>query len=144
MCLEPNFFGVASGGSRCKHFAMLKRGFKEALDATVRQASMEMSHWAATNLHWNFCDSLVCSAVGSGSRLCSQSFSYSAISTLLQRCSKGDVALQNVRRWFCSFIELLHLCHPGWAEVQSELTRHLPQLRCLYKMFGHSLLLPIL
>lgn len=98
---------------------------------------MEISHWAATNLRWNFHDSLVCSAVGSGSRL-------SVIATQLQRCSKEDVALQKMKCWFCSFIELLHLCCPGWAEVQSELTRHLPQPRCLYKVFGHSLLLPIL
>lgn len=124
MCLEPNFLGVAPGGSRCKHFAMLKRGFKEALDTTMRQASMEMSHWAATNLHWNFRDSLVCSAVGSGSRLCSQSFSCSAISTLLQRWARGMLLY---KRWDVGFAPSLsssicailggQRCSQSWPDI---------------------------
>lgn len=124
---------------------MLKSAFKEAFrhNCETSQYGSEplSSHKFLLKLQWQ---SGIFSCGLRVQALCSQSFSYSVIATGLQRCSKGDVALQKVGCWFCSFIELLHLCCPGWAEVQSELTRHLPQLRCLYKMFAHSLLLPVL
>lgn len=69
MCLEPHFLGVAPRGSRCKHFAMLKSRFKEAFRHNYEISQYGNEPLSSHKQHWNFCDSLVRSAVGSGSRL---------------------------------------------------------------------------
>lgn len=118
---------------------MLKSRFKEAFrhNSETSQYGSEplSSHKFALKLQWQ---SGIFSCGLRVQALCSQSFSYSVIATGLQRCfTKGGM-----------LVLLLHWAPPfvlsWWAEVQSELTRHLPQLRCLYKMFAHSLLLPVL
>lgn len=121
MCLEPHFLGVAPRHSRCKRFAVLKNRFKEAFrhnyqtsqygsEATKQpQICIETSVTVRYVQLW---------AWGPGS-LFLELLLLCNCHTVTEMQQRG-CCFTKVRCWFCSFVELLHLCPPGWAQRCSQ------------------------